>query len=165
MTQDAFREDLYSQEISGVYVTLVTVVCGDRRFYLNDGGVIFSFQGHTYVPVAFTVTEPSSTEEDANGTLSIAGVPQEYLELVQEANPRTDAITITVGAGKLIYNGNVPSIEGDQYVIEPLEYGVNNAAINSASAALSLNMHTGGILGYYASTKQYSPSNFPALYG
>ena len=159
------RADLYSQNISGVYITLVSVSCGNTKFYLNDGGVEFTFQGHVYTPAAFTVSEPASTEEEGNGSFTIAGVPQEYIELVQEADPREDVISVTVGAGKLIYTNNTPSIEGDQYLLEPLDYDVDSVVINSASAALTLNMHTGGIFGFYASSKQFSPSTFPALYG
>lgn len=161
------RKDLYSQEMSNVYVTLVTVQCGDSYFHLNDGGVEFTFKGHAYIPASFTVNEPASNDTEGNGALTIAGVPQEYLELVQNADPINDRIVITVGAGKLVFTGSpaVPSIEGNEYLLEPLEYDVDSATVNSATAALSLNMHTGGIFGFYASSKQYGTGTFPGLYG
>ena len=60
VTSNLDREDLYSQEISGVYVTLVTVQCGESKFYLNDGGVAFTFNEHEYIPAAFSVSEAPS---------------------------------------------------------------------------------------------------------
>lgn len=165
VTSNLDREDLYSQEISGVYITLVTIQCGESKFYLNDGGVAFTFNGHEYIPAAFSVSEPASAEEEGNGSFTIAGVPQEYIELVQNSDPKTDVITVSIGVGKLIYTGTTPSIEGNDYVVYPLDYDVDNVAINSASAALSLNMHTGGVFGFYASSKRFNTGTFPALYG
>lgn len=159
------RADLYAQELEYIYITMVSVSCGNTKFYLNDGGVEFTFKGHVYTPANFTVNEPASTEEEGNGSFTIAGVPQEYIEMVQEADPSEDAISVSVGVGKLVYTGGTPSIEGDQYLLDPLDYDVDSVVINSASAALTLNMHTGGIFGFYASSKQFSSSTFPALYG
>lgn len=165
ITNNLDRADLYAQEISGVYVTLVSIQCGSSVFYLNDGGVAFTFKGHEYIPAAFNVSEPASTDEEGNGTFTIAGVPQEYIELVQNANPRTDVISVSVGAGKLVYTGGTPTIEGNDYIVSPLDYDVDNVSINSATATLALNMHTGGIFGFYVSSKRFNTGTFPALYG
>lgn len=159
------RADLYSENITGVYITLVTISCGAHAFYLNDGGVSFVFQEHTYIPAAFSVSEPASSDEDSTGSFTIAGVPQEYIEMVQEADPRVDIISVSVGAAKLIYANGVPTIEGDDYIIAPLDYDVDNVAVNSATAALSFNMHTGGVFGFYISSKQFNSGTFPGLYG
>jgi len=162
-------EDLYKGVIEGLYVNVVRIHykigTSGGTVCLNDSGSQFSFKGEDYLPVGFTLTEPDkASAEEGNGSLSIAGVPSSYIQLVQEAN-QDDGITVDAALVKLVLNNGVLSVEGNDYILAPTEYTLESVSINSASAVLTLNLKSGGALGYIASTLCYTSSLFPGLCG
>ena len=162
-------EDLFSGTLSGIYVNVVRIkyTIGDVSgvVCLNDSGSEFTFNNQTYIPVAFSLTEPDkASTEEGSGTLAIVGVPSSYVEMVQQADI-DEGLIVDAGLVKLVLNNGVLSVEGNDYILAPTEYRVESLTMNSSTASLSLNLKSGGVLGYVASTLRYTNSIFPGLCG
>lgn len=151
------RTEIYSENIKTIYVKLVTIksVNNDVELYLNDSGEVITFKGKEYMPVAFKMNEPNkSSIEEGNATLSIIGVTNDYIEMIQTAK------------GEIIITSSVVAL-GDlsDYVLNPVEYTVESISIKSADASINVSIKTGGALNFFISSKTYGISNFPALNG
>lgn len=152
------RKDLYSENITKIYANLVDIETEDGTvLHFNDSGAEIVFNGVTYMPVAFEVTEPNKDSlEETTGSFSIVGVTQDYIRMIQETEGTIYVYISLVRTDQLA--------EG-QYIIAPTEYIVDNVTISSSKASVTVDLRLGGSLGFYVSVKRYSVTEFPGLSG
>jgi len=124
---------------------------------MTNCGEWVTFDGFDYMPCAFEITMPDTTAvSEESGSLNIAGVTGDYVEMIQTA---TGTLLCTDGIIR------VKDAAQGAYLIQPVEIEVKGITINSAQAAISVSMKSGGILSYYASKHEYTLNKFPGISG
>lgn len=131
--------------------------------YFNDAGdVLFGTSGNVqdarlYRHAAFQVNEPDRTSvNEETGSLSIVGVPSEYIEMLQN-----DYYKLYLSVA-LVKHTEIDALYG-QYIQEPISYEIRSATVDSASASINVSLKGGALLGYYASKYSYNTANYPGL--
>lgn len=127
----------------------------ERGAYFNSSSEFITFQSKQYLPAAFSMTEPDRTSvNEETGSLTVVGVPTEYMEMIQEDSPK-----IYMECSLVKYD----ELSSGLYILDPVNYEVKSVTMSSANASVSIALKGGGLLGYYVSKDVYGTTNFPGL--
>lgn len=127
----------------------------------------------TYMPAAFSFSEPDRNSiNDETGTLTIAGVTNNYIEMINDAD--TEHLVV-VRIGLVDYQRAIESISRhsadsdyseDYWIYTMTDYVANNVSVSSANAQVQINFRSGAMqLQFYISKHRYGNTEFPCLFG
>lgn len=150
------RKALFDQQTERVGIDIVKIESASiNTLYLCRDAQSIVSNGNTYEPAAMEVVKPEKGSTNSNASLKISGVDQSNIELVQ---------SLPADAEVYIEMAFVFTDAPNDYIDGPYNFIVEGISIDSATAAIKMELIVESPLAYIVSQTRYDNEGFPAIW-